>query len=74
MSPYEIVVAIGSLRRDSFNRKLATALTKLAPPEFSFRQLQISDLPLHNQDDDANPATPVSGLKAKSPRPAAYFS
>jgi len=65
MSQYPIAVLIGSLRRDSFNRKLATALTKLVPPEFSFRQLQISDLPLHNQDDDANPATPVKRLKSE---------
>ena len=63
MSQYQIVVAVGSLRHDSFNRKLANALVKLAPSEFSFSQLQISDLPLYNQDDDANPAEPVKRLK-----------
>ncbi len=31
-------------------------LIKLAPPDFSFKQLQIGDLPLYNQDDDANQA------------------
>ena len=52
MSQYQIAVIIGSLRKDSFNRKLADAIVKLAPPEFSFRQVQIGDLPLYNQDDD----------------------
>ena len=32
---YRIAVLVGSLRRDSFNRKLANALAKMAPPEFS---------------------------------------
>lgn len=31
MSQYTIVVLVGSLRRESFNRKLATALARLAP-------------------------------------------
>ncbi len=32
------------------------AIVKLAPPKFSFRQLQISELPLYNQDNDDHPA------------------
>lgn len=63
MSKYQIAVVVGSLRRDSFNRKLANAIVKLAPPEFSFQQVQISDLPLYNQDDDANQAESVKRLK-----------
>jgi chromate reductase len=63
MSPYPILVLVGSLRRDSYNRKLANALAKLAPPEFSLHQAQIDDLPLYNQDDDANQAGPVKRLK-----------
>ncbi len=65
MSPYPIAVIVGSLRRDSFNRKLASAIVKLAPPEFSFKQVQIGDLPLYNQDDDANQAESVKRLKAE---------
>lgn len=63
MSQYPIAVVVGSLRRDSFNRKLANAVTRLAPPEFSFRQLEIGDLPLYNQDDDDNPHANVKRLK-----------
>ncbi|SFD93969.1 NADPH-dependent FMN reductase [Nitrosomonas sp. Nm166] len=65
MSQYQIAVIVGSLRKDSYNRKLANALVKLAPPEFSFKHMQIGDLPLYNQDDDANPAEPVKRLKAE---------
>ena len=63
MSQYQIAVIAGSLRRDSFNRKLATAIAKLAPSEFAFKQVEISDLPLYNQDDDTNPAETVKRLK-----------
>lgn len=63
MKQYQIAVVVGSLRKDSFNRKLASAIVKLAPPDFSFHQVQIGDLPLYNQDDDAGPAESVKRLK-----------
>ncbi len=63
MSSYQIAVIVGSLRRDSLNRKLANAVAKLTPSDFTFKQVQIDDLPLYNQDDDANPAEPVKRLK-----------
>jgi chromate reductase len=63
MSQYQIAVIVGSLRRESFNRKLADAIVKLAPPEFSFKQEDISELPLYNQDDDASQAVSVKRLK-----------
>lgn len=65
MAQYQIAVVVGSLRRDSFNRKLAHALTKLAPPEFSFKLVEIGDLPLYNQDDDGSPAETVKRLKSE---------
>ena len=58
MSQYQIAVVVGSLRRESFNRRLASAVVKLAPSDFSFKQLEIGDLPLYNQDDDS-PRTPA---------------
>ena len=65
MAQYQITVVVGSLRRESLNRKLADALVRLAPPEFSFKQIQIGDLPLYNQDDDKTPADSVKRLKAE---------
>ncbi|RZJ13623.1 MAG: NADPH-dependent oxidoreductase [Rubrivivax sp.] len=65
MSPIQIAVVVGSLRKDSFNRKLATALARLAPANVTFKQLQIDDLPLYNQDDDSNPSAAVTRLKSE---------
>jgi len=64
MSQYQIAVIVGSLRRDSINRKFADALVRLAPTEFSFTQLEIGDLPLYDQDDEATPTEAVKRLKA----------
>ena len=63
MSQYQIAMVVGSLRQDSYNRKLAQALTKMAPPEFSFDFVEIGDLPPYNQDDDANQAEQVKRMK-----------
>ena len=63
MSRYKIAVLVGSLRKDSFNRKLATAVARLAPQGFVFEQLEIGDLPLYNQDDDSQPDATVTRLK-----------
>jgi chromate reductase len=65
MDQFQIAVVIGSLRGDSLNRKLANAIIKLAPSEFSFKQVQIGNLPLYNQDDDANQAESVKSLKGE---------
>ena len=64
MAQYTIAVVVGSLRKDSFNRQLATALTRLGPDDFQFTSIEIGDLPLYNQDNDSHPAPPVQRLKA----------
>jgi chromate reductase len=63
--PRQIGYVIGSLRKDSHNRKLANALIKLGPPDFVFKELKISDLPLYNQDDDKSQAPVVQRLKSE---------
>jgi chromate reductase, NAD(P)H dehydrogenase (quinone) len=65
MSNYQIAMIVGSLRSDSFNRKLATAVARLAPDDFTFKQIEIGDLPLYNQDHDERPAASVARLKAE---------
>jgi chromate reductase, NAD(P)H dehydrogenase (quinone) len=59
----QIAVLIGSLRRDSYNRRLALAIQRLAPREFVFKELQISDLPPYNQDHESAPGPQVTRLK-----------
>ena len=48
MNSYKIALVVGSLRKESFNRKLANALVKPAPTEFSFNEQQIGNLPLYS--------------------------
>lgn len=60
----KIAMIVGSLRRDSFNRKFAEALVRMAPPDVSFTWLDIASLPLYDQDDDGDQAAPVKALKA----------
>jgi len=63
MAQFVVAVVVGSLRRESFNQKLATAVAKLGPADFSFKQLRINDLPLYSQDDDPHQADAVRRLK-----------
>jgi len=63
--PRQIGYVIGSLRTESYNRKLANALVKLGPPDFNFKELRIGDLPLYNQDDDQSPAPEVQRFKSE---------
>ena len=59
-----IAVIVGSLRRESYNRRLAHALTQLpAAQGHSFTFPEIGDLPLYNQDDDADKPAPAVRLK-----------
>lgn len=48
-----VAVIVGSLRKDSMNRKMALALAKLAPSNLKLTIVEIGDLQLYNQDYDA---------------------
>jgi chromate reductase len=53
----KVAIIVGSLRKDSYNRKLARALVRLAPPAHTYDFVEIGTLPLYNQDlDDTSPA------------------
>ncbi len=54
MSKYRVGCLVGSLAKASINRKLATALAKLAPPELELHEIPIGDLPLYSYDYDAD--------------------
>jgi chromate reductase, NAD(P)H dehydrogenase (quinone) len=59
----QVAMLVGSLRKDSINRKLAHAVTRLAPSHLSFTWPRIDDLPLYSQDDDSHPHPHVVRLK-----------
>ncbi len=55
MATRKIAVIIGSMRKDSFNRKVAKTLMLLAPSTLEMEIVEIGQLPMYNQDDDDNP-------------------
>jgi chromate reductase, NAD(P)H dehydrogenase (quinone) len=63
--PKQIGYVVGSLRKESINRKLANAVIKLGPPDFNFKELRIGDLPLYNQDQDHAQAPEVQRFKSE---------
>jgi chromate reductase len=63
MAGIKVAVLIGSLRKDSFNRRLARAVERLAPADFSFEQVQIDHLPFYDQDFDHDYPPPCHTLK-----------
>jgi chromate reductase len=60
----KVAVVVGSLRRESINRKLANALTRLEAPGCSFHFVELGDLPHYNEDLWPNPPAAVKRLKA----------
>lgn len=63
MSKTKVAVFVGSLRKDSINKKLAKAVEKLMPAGFEFDYVDIGDLPLYNQDYDSDYPAPYRRLK-----------
>ena len=55
MNQKRIAVLVGSLRKESLNRKMAKALTALAPESLRLEQVEIGGLPLYDQDRDNDP-------------------
>ena len=62
-STYKVGYFVGSLAKASINRKLAVALTRLAPPELVMREIPIGDLPLYSYDYDADYPPVARALK-----------
>jgi chromate reductase len=54
MQTFNVGYFIGSLSSTSINRKLALALTKLAPPELALSEISFRELPLYSPDYDAD--------------------
>ena len=59
----QIAVIVGSNRRESINRRLAQALAKLGDGRFDAKIVRIDDLPMYNQDNEANPGPEVLRFK-----------
>ncbi len=54
MKAPKVAVLVGSLREGSYNKQLAKAIGQLAGDRLSLQMVRIDDLPLYNQDFDAD--------------------
>ena len=60
----KIAVLVGSLRKDSFNLKMANAMVTIAPATLSLEKIEIGTLPLYNQDLEDNPPKSWTDFRA----------
>jgi chromate reductase len=67
-SPRDVVVIVGSLRKESFNRKMAKAIAAMAPPTLKLEIVEIGQLPLFNQDLEGSPTAEVTAFKERVAR------
>ncbi|CAM5770623.1 NADPH-dependent FMN reductase [Labrys miyagiensis] len=61
----KVGVLIGSLRKDSFSRKIARAVIALAPDSLSFEVIEIGGVSFFNQDLEATPPADWVSLREK---------
>lgn len=62
MASKKIAVLVGSLRKDSYTRRVAHSLIELAPEGLELTIVELRDLPLYNEDDET--ATPPAAFTA----------
>jgi chromate reductase, NAD(P)H dehydrogenase (quinone) len=55
---YKIAIIVGSLRKDSINRKIARSICAMRDDNLDCSMVEIGDLPLYNQDYDSAPQQP----------------
>ena len=58
-----ILFIVGSLRKQSFNRQLAGMAEKMLEGQFNIQYLDFEDVPLMNQDLEANTPAPVARVR-----------
>lgn len=65
MATRKIAVVVGSLRKESLNRKVCKTLMLLAPPTLDMEFLEIAQLPMYNQDEDDQPPPQYTEFRNK---------
>ena len=61
----KVAVVVGSLRKGSVNRQFAEALARIARPKLELHIVEIGDLPLYDQDQEAELPAPVVRFKQR---------
>src|ERR1700693_246641 len=62
---HNVAVIVGSLRKESFNRKMAKAMIGLAPPSLKLEIVEIGQVPHYNQDFDGDPPQEAKDFKGR---------
>lgn len=65
---YDVAVLVGSLRKDSINRKIAHALAEAAPEGLELGIVEIGSLSIYNQDEDDDPPAEWTAFRARIKR------
>ena len=60
MQEKKVGIFVGSLRKESFSRKIAKALEELAPPSLRLEEVNLKNLEIYNQDFDDEGNIPKS--------------
>jgi chromate reductase len=63
MTRHRIAIVVGSLRRDSINRKVAKSICAFASHMLDCHIVEIGNLPLFNQDEEAAPSNEVLAFR-----------
>ncbi|MDT9600611.1 NADPH-dependent FMN reductase [Sphingosinicella rhizophila] len=65
MSRHKIAIIVGSLRKESINRKVARSICAFASDKLDCEIVGIGQLPLYNQDQDADPPAEYAAFREK---------
>ncbi len=63
--PRDVAVVVGSLRKESFSRKIAHAVAEVAPATLKLEQVEIGGLPLYDQDAEDAPPPPWTAFRER---------
>ena len=68
-NPHDVAACVGSLRRESFTRRIAIALGTLAPAELKLEIVEIGSVSCYNEDlETGNPPAEWTRLRAGKAR------
>jgi len=73
MATRHVAVLVGSLRKESFNRKIANSLQSLAPASLALDLVDIGSLPLYNADLEADVPAPWAAFRERLRKADAYL-
>lgn len=74
MSTKKIGIIVGSLRKESYSKKIALAMAKLFPDGFDLELLDLNDLPMYNEDlDNETPPVAWTTFREKAKEMDAYL-